>query len=63
MPYDPIDDEKKEFTLEEFIATAKEELDSYQKTWEGPDTMTSIKGSTLGKNGLLLSIDICLGEI
>ena len=38
MPYDPIDDEKKEFTLEEFIETAKEELDSYKKTWAGPNT-------------------------
>lgn len=35
MPHDPIDDEKKHYTLEEFIAVAKEELDSYQKEWSG----------------------------
>lgn len=38
MPYDPFDDEKKQFTLKEFIATAKEELDAYEKEWSPPDT-------------------------
>lgn len=33
MPYNPIEDEKKEFTLAEFIAVALEELSEYEKTW------------------------------
>lgn len=33
MPYDPFADEKKEYTLAEFAAVAKEELDLYEKEW------------------------------
>jgi len=33
MPYDPFDDENKQYTLEEFIAVAKEELEAYLKVW------------------------------
>lgn len=36
MPYDPLGDEQKQFSLEEFIAVAKEELDGYQKVFGNP---------------------------
>lgn len=38
MPYDPIADEKKEFSLAEFVAVAKEELDKYEKEWKDTNT-------------------------
>lgn len=34
MSYDPIEDEKKEFTLEEWVDLIKDELDSYVKVWK-----------------------------
>lgn len=38
MGYDPFDDEKKQMTLKEFIANAKEELDKYEDTWSPPNS-------------------------
>lgn len=38
MDFNPIKDEKKVFSLEEFITLAKEELDEYQEEWSGPNS-------------------------
>lgn len=34
MSYDPIEDEKKEFSLEEWAEAIKAEIDDYVKTWK-----------------------------
>ncbi len=38
MKYDPLKDEKKEFSLKDWADSAKEEIDSYVKDWEEPDS-------------------------
>lgn len=35
MSHHPIDDENKQYTLEAFIATAKKELDDYERQFAG----------------------------
>ena len=37
MPYNPMKDEKTEYTLAEFVSVAKEELDNYEKEWSPPN--------------------------
>lgn len=35
LNHDPFDDERKPYTLDEFVAVAKAELDKYAEEWRG----------------------------
>ncbi len=41
--YDPIKDEKKEFTLDEFVALSKAEIDGYANTFRGENDFHKAK--------------------